>query len=449
MSYGESLLSKVIDANDPSALVRFGVESEHFATPPEREAYRFIRDYAEANRGQAPDYRTLVAEIDGFTYMPNVEDSFEWMTTRLKKDAAKRQLYEYLTGTVSVKFDAEKDGEKLISDLISDLESIKLRTHVRSKVGTDVKRDTEKFLEEYRKRKSGESVRIWKSRFPSIDREIGGYASSNVFSWFGRSGRGKSVFTLEEAIESALQGANVLLWTMEMGWFEVMVRIYVSISGREGVVPAGLTDIDMDAGFDAKKIRHGKLSDEFEDGFRTFLSTLDQIISGNITIRAVDDEDFVSRNLRQLEADILATKADVVVLDPFYYLDYEKNTSKTAGGDAAETSKKLRRLAGKTRTVIHAITQADEDAKEGDGDERELKLPKRADVKKTKALLEDAANLFAIDTLNHEGRGMIGLGKGRDGGEGATVEVVYLPNFGIVREMETGEASVKQFEKTF
>jgi replicative DNA helicase len=120
-----------------------------------------------------------------------------------------------------------------------------------------------------------------------------------------------------------------------------------------------------------------------------------------------------------------------VVIDPFYYLDYEANTSRTTGGDAANTSVKLRALAGRTRTVIHAITQADEDGQKSDAD-RELDAPARKDVLKTKALLQDAANLFAIDTM--DGQGIIQLGKGRQGGEGATVEVTYLPNYGVVKE---------------
>ena len=431
--YGESLLSKVIEQNDVSALKRLDIREDHFMTEVERKTYRFIMDYAESNRGKAPDYRTVEAEVDGFTFIPNVSDSFTWLARNVKDHATKVALRRLLEEQAGEKF-SELDGENFSNWLISEIERVKINANIRSQIGTDIKKDTQKFLEEYRKRKSGESLKIWKSHFPTINREIGGYASSNVYTWFGRSGRGKSIITMEEAIEAAMQGANVLIWSMEMGWYEVLVRIYVSISGREEVVPQKYLNIDMDAGFNAQDVRYGKLADDFEAGFETFLSTINDIIPGTIIVRAVDDEDFVRRDLRQLEADIAETNADVVVIDPFYYLDYEKNTSKTAGGDAAETSKKLRRLAGRTQTVIHAVTQADENSKEGDVSERELLMPKRAEVKKTKALLEDASNLFAIDTLNDEKRGMIGLGKGRHGGEGVSFEVIYMPQYGVVKE---------------
>jgi replicative DNA helicase len=234
---------------------------------------------------------------------------------------------------------------------------------------------------------------------------------------------------------------------MEMGWFEVLVRIFVSVSARQGIMTANMHGLNLDAGFDSTELRYGKLNEEFEEAFKVFVATLNDFIPGNITVRAVDDDDFYNRDLRALEGDILETKADVVIIDPFYYLDYETNTSKTTGGDAANTSMKLRRLAGKTQTVIFAITQAEEtvESKDDDGS-RELALPERKDVKKTKQLLEDAYLLIGVDTDYKQGRGLIGLNKGRDGGEGISAEIIYIPQVGIVKEPETGEAAVSQFD---
>ncbi|MNV55581.1 hypothetical protein D3C71_1478180 [compost metagenome] len=96
--------------------------------------------------------------------------------------------------------------------------------------------------------------------------------------------------------------------------------------------------------------------------------------------------------------------------------------------------------------MLHVITQADENPSEkSDDGVREMKPPKRAEIKKTKAVLEDASNTFGIDTLSQEGRGIIELGKGRNGGEDTRVEIVYLPNFGIVREIVAGGGDGGQF----
>ncbi|MEK4547300.1 DnaB-like helicase C-terminal domain-containing protein [Bacillus sp. FSL L8-0173] len=463
MNYGTLLISKAIEANDPNALLRFNVSEADFQTQGERKAFRYVMDYAEKYRGQAPTAEMVANEVPDFQPDFNIEASYDYLAKNLKDWAAEREFIELMNGRIDPEtnrqvqepqlekrfIEAQKSGDmgKFFEWLTGQAESLKMRTNVRNSVGTDIKRDIDKFKTEYGNRKAGESFRIWRSKFDFINRAMGGYVSSNVYVIYGKSGRGKSAIALEEVINCAMQGANVLIWSMEMGWYEVLVRLYVSISGTMGVTTATLDGVDMEAGFNSRDIRQGKLSDEFEAGFMEFLDRLNEIIPGNITVRAVDDEDFGSRSLRDLKSDIIETKADVVLVDPFYYLDYEANTSKTAGGDAANTSQKLRRLAGHTKATFFALTQADEvDEKETEDGTRELKLPQRKDVKKTKALLEDAALLIAVDTNAKEGRGLIGLNKGRDGGEGEVAEIIYLPQIGVVKQPETGAGAADVFE---
>lgn len=443
-NYGESLLSKIIDANDVGTFTRFGIEREHFATEAERRAYDFIREYSEQNRGSAPSYATLVQECDGITYIPQVSDSYEYLTSKLKKNAGKKQFYDLLMGKALQENFSVLEPEEFAEWLQVQAENIRIGIRTNVPIGTNIKTDTKKFLEEYNRRKEGKSFRIWLSKFPSLPN----YLSGNLYTWYGRSGRGKSIFVMEESIDAAFQGANVLVWALEMSKFEWMARAYSSISAREGIVRATIDGVDYEAGFENTALLMGRLSEDFEKGFETFLSTLNDVIPGNLIVRAVDDEDFHRRDCRQLEADIIQMKADVVVVDPIYYMDFEANTSKTAGGDVAATSKKLRHIAGRNHAVLHIITQADEvkDEKNDEG-ERELRPPKRAEVKKTKAVLEDAVNLFGIDTL--DGRGIIEINKGRNGGEGTQVEVLYLPNYGLVREMDSGEDFVSQFIENF
>ncbi|MFZ8007652.1 DnaB-like helicase C-terminal domain-containing protein [Bacillus licheniformis] len=441
MNYGVLMLSKVIEQNDPNALLRFNITAEDLPTEGERKALRYITEYAEKHGGQAPTAEMVTHEVPDFEPNFGIEASYEFIAKKLKNYASLRDFSEIVNGRgdgeesefIKRWESAQDNPEEFFSWLTEQAERFKIRTNVRSSVGTDIKKDTDKFKAEYENRKAGESFRIWLSKFDFINRAMGGYVSSNVYVIYGKSGRGKSAIALEEAINCAMQGANVLIWSMEMGWYEVLVRLYVSISASIGVTKANLDGVDIEAGFNSRDVRQGKLSDEFESGFMEFLDKMNELIPGNIIVRAVDDEDFGSRKLRDLKADILETKADVVLIDPFYYLDYEKNTSKTAGGDAAETSKKLRRLAGQTKTTVFALTQSEEG--EGKDADSELKLPQRKDVKKTKALLEDAALLIAVDTNAEEGRGLIGLNKGRDGGEGQRAEIVYLPQFGVIKQL--------------
>lgn len=449
MEYPKLFLNKVIEENDTSAFLRYNITKDDMHSDIDRCTFEFIEEYSEQNGGQAPSYATVASEVEGFEYIPEVSDSFRWLSTQIKDYSAKQAILSWFKpgekGEQSLferKLNDSSGRDFVEKELPKMIESVNMRTSVREEVGTDVKKDVDKFLEEYDRRKAGESFRVWKSKYSAI----GEYISGNMYTVFGESGRGKSVLTLEDAIYVAMQGANVLVYSMEMGWFEVLVRIYVSISGDKEITTAHLQGVDMGAGFNARDVRVGELSDEFEQAFREFVRTINDHVEGNITVRAVDDEDFTDRSLRALQADIEQLDIDFVMLDPFYYLSYEKNTSKTTGGDAANTSQKLRAMTGRLSVVTVAITQSDVQKSEGDEEgARELRLPSRDEVRKTAALMEDAAVLIGIDSDYKQGLAIVGNMKGRDGGEGDISNVLYLPQYGIVKELEVGEEALEGF----
>jgi len=216
MHHAQLLFSKLIDANDAAILNRYGITERDLPTDGDRQTYRFIVNYAERNRGEAPSYATVTAECPDFVYTPQVSDAYEYLAKEIKKHSAKVQFAELVNGVRDDKGKLikaglgeqfEKIGQKDIFSLFdwlqSEVESIKINTNTSSKIGTDIKADGEKFLAEYDRRKSGESFKIWKSKFPFINEQVGGYVSSNVYTVYGKSGRGKSVITLEEGIEAA------------------------------------------------------------------------------------------------------------------------------------------------------------------------------------------------------------------------------------------------------
>lgn len=448
MEYAKLILNKVVEDGIVAPLTRHNITLADMHSDVDRTTYRFVTDYAEQNAGKAPSYALVAASVEGYEYVPEVSDAYAYLARELKAYSATQEVVDWFRkGEFERKLN-ELGGEKFISDwLLPTVESVKHRTSVRDAVGTDIKADGADFLAEYFDRKEGKSFKLWKSKFPRINDQIGGYFSGNMYTWYGRSGRGKSVFTMEEIIEAAFQGANVLVWAMEMSRFEWMARAYSTISARISDTIEKVDGVDYEVGFENRALLSGKLSEGYEAGLRIFVEQLanGDILPGNIVLRAADDSDFINRDTKQLESDILTTKPDVVLIDPIYLMDFDANTSRVAGGDVANTSKRIRRLAGTEKAVIHVVTQAEEVRDDTDEDgNRELRPPKRAEIKKTKAVLEDAANTFGIDSLN--GEGIIEIGKGRNGGEGTQINVLYLPNYGIVREMESGEEAVADFD---
>ncbi len=426
--FGEFLLSKVIEENDAAALIKYGITAEDFVTQGEKDVFKFITEYAEKNRNHCPDYRTVTAECENFNFRPQVQDSYEFLTSQIKSYTTQLRVQQFMQSKATSMFE-ELDGIKFIDFMVDELSYIKQRADYRTKIGTDMAMDIDGFLVEYENRKAGKSNKTWKSAFSSMPE----YTSGNMYTWYARSGRGKSIFTMVECLEACLQGATVLVWAMEMPKFEWLSRAYAYVSAKHKLSKSIQNGEEVLAGFDANKLMKGNLTINDEDNFKDFLRNLNSTLKGKLVIRAVDDIDFQLRSCKQLEADILQTKADIVVLDPIYYMDFESNTSKVAGGDVANTSKKLRHLAGSHQVVLHVITQADEvkDDRDDEGN-RELRVPVRAEIKKTKAVLEDASMVIGLDTC--DGTFRVELGKGRQGGEGQIIEGIYLPQVGLVYE---------------
>ena len=434
---GELFLSKVINENDVAALHRHGITREHFQTLIEQKAYDFIIKYARENDGNAPSFQSLIAQVPEFAYQATTEDSFKWLGENIKKAKLNLALTSFFNGDEFNKLWAESIKENnpndFIEGVVASLTEIKHDNRISGKTGHLLSEAPEWYAPEYYDRKAGNVIKFWNSHFKGLDALLGGgYQGGNMYTWFARSGRGKSIVTMVEALSAAIQGANVLMWVLEMPKYEWASRAFAFLSAQEEVKKSVIDGVDYLGGYNVQEMTKGCLSSDEEMDFMQFIQSINEKVAGSITIKAVDDEDFIRRDVRQLERDIVETDAHVVVIDPFYYMSYSKNTSKTAGGDAANTSKELRSLAGRTKVVLHVITQADEDSTEKQGSERELKLPSRSEVKKTKQVLEDASYLLSFDSC--DGRFALGVKKGRSGGEGEEIQGIFLPSIGYIKE---------------
>lgn len=435
---GEMILSRIIDTQDLKEAMKLGLEREDFQLPLEQQAFDFIVKYHN-DFDSIPDYRTVMSSVQGFNYREDCTDSIEYLVRTAKKKRKSKEIETFMNQHIDQW--GKIDVDTWADNLENALEDIRNRTSQNIKVGTSLKDDFDDMLSEYENRATGKSNRKWTSSFDTINREIGGYYSGNVYTWYARSGRGKSVVTSIEGTHMAqFQGAKVLVWALEMSKFEWLARAYSFVSANAKMVKQNLNGVEYLAGYKSNDIIGGKLEEKQLEEFKQFGRNMGEYLSGDIIVRGKTDRDFHSRTIKDLERDILNTGADIVIIDPFYLLDYERNHNNTTGGAATSTSQALNRVAGSTDTVIFAITQAEEDNQSSD--ERELNVPVRSEVTKTSALLQDAFNLFAFDSC--DGRFQLSINKGRQGGEGTTFEGIYLPSIGYVREPQKEEV-VKQF----
>src|SRR5690625_3992890 len=107
-------------------------------TDTDRATYGFIEEYANDNGGNAPSYAAVADGVLGFEYIPEVTDSYTWLSKRIKGQSAKREIMRvFETGEFERQLNDLDGNEFVESWLPSVLDSVKVRTRVRESIGTN------------------------------------------------------------------------------------------------------------------------------------------------------------------------------------------------------------------------------------------------------------------------------------------------------------------------
>lgn len=446
MNYGVLMLSKVIEQNDPNALLRFNITAEDLPTEGERKALRYITEYAEKHGGQAPTAEMLAHEVPDFEPDFNIEASYEYLAEKLRKQAALREFVDIAEKELPDRFSQAQDNpEELFSWLTEKVESLKIRTNVRSSIGRTLSEIKESFRDEYKKREEGKSFRIYKTPFPTLDNEISGWFTGDIYGIMGESGRGKTYLVCRILDSLLRQGANCLVKSFEVKEYTFISRL---ISIATAVDEVLIDELGRKVGIPNKAILSGKLDDVVREKFFEVLELLDSYYPGTLYFQGKSGRE-LTRSLADLERELSTGKIDAVFLDPFYGLSdvYGKNVNKTAGGAAEYAATRFENIVGDYDVVGFYTVQATVDKKEVSEDGvRELRIPTREKVKTTSRLLDIATNLIGFDSVSKEGIAGIGIEKGRNGGEDFMLELVALFDYGVLREFPKGESAAEHFE---
>jgi hypothetical protein len=446
-AYGEMILSRIVDEGTVEPLIKYGITTDDMPTQAEKDALSFIVKYAEQNGGKAPSYAELAQNTE-VTYIPQVSDSYEYLVERLKDNAAKIIAMKKLQEEAPKIF-SESSGKDFAIWLRETADRIIMRTNVLANSGKTLGELARDVREEYEKRKAGKSFKMYKTPFNALNDVIGGLYTSDVYGVIAESGRGKT-YLIGIFIDSLLrQGANVLVKSFEVKAFSWLSRLISIITAKEGAIK---DDSGRVLGLPNKQILSAKLEGEFEQYFFDMLDKLNDYYPGKLYLQAKGDAE-LTRSLDDLERELAQNPdIDVVVLDPFYGLTdvYGRNANKTAGGAAEQAASKFEQIVGKYDVVGIYSVQATVEKKQTDDDGiRELKPPTRDQVKTSKRLLDIATNLFSFDSDSTQGHAVLALEKGRNGGEGFSIQLMALLDYGVLAEFPTGEAAAAQFESVF
>lgn len=445
MQYAKLILNKVVEDGTTTQLTRNNITLADMHSDVDRATYRFIQEYAAENAGKAPSYALVAASVEDFEYIPEVGDSYAHLTRKLKDETGKRVFVKmFESGEIQRKLN-DLPADKFFGEyLIPALESVKIRTGVRENLGrtlADIKESTQ---QEYESRKNGKSNKRWETPFPSLTNELGGWFSGDVYGIMAESGRGKT-YLIIKIIDSLLrQGANVLVKSFEVKEYVWVARLISIITAVDELF---VDELGRKLGIPNKQILSAKLEGVVYDHFTEVLETLDTYYPGTLYFQGKSDAG-LTRTLDDLERELLTGQVDAVFLDPFYGLTdvYGKNSNKTTGGAAEQAATRFENIIGDNDVLGFYAVQATVERKElDDDDKRMLNLPTRDQVKTSKRLLDIATNLLSFDSIGEEGLAMIGIEKGRNGGEDFRLELISLLDHGVLKELETGDAVAAEF----
>src|SRR5690625_1968713 len=156
----------------------------------DRNTFRFIEEYAQENGGKTPSYAVVADSVEGFEYIPEVSDSYAYLSRQIKDFTAQKSVVDWFeSGEFERKLN-ELGGQEFVNNwLPSALESVKMRTTVRETIGKTLDEIKVSVMEEYLKREVGESFTKWNTPFSLLDKEISGFFSGDVYGIIAESGR--------------------------------------------------------------------------------------------------------------------------------------------------------------------------------------------------------------------------------------------------------------------
>ena len=419
--YELQLLNKVLETRKFTDLARYGVKENDFREYP--NTYRFIRDYYK-KFNRLPSIETVVMENaeEEFAYREVTED-ISFLAERLKAHNLKRDVALLIQNEAPTVFNSF-DGIQFTGWMRDKLDDLLVDANLGA-VSHDFSLNAKDRLKAYYQRAAGEK-RIWHSDLEKLDKTLGGFVAGDYVAVIAETGQGKSWISRRVlALPAWLDGANVIDYCLEMSHDKMEPRLDAMISAMLGM--------HKDGGFNTRGLIFGNLMEPEFQQYRDYCLNFENLIkgAGKYILRTFEDIDEVS--LDTIEADIDQYEADIIIIDPIYYMKMARNRDNKTGGAAEQTSRQLRKLFGRKKVVGFVVAQAELEKKDKDV---EVKAPTIAATKTTKAIVEDAAIVLSFA---YEGElGMIRVGKGRDGGKDTEISVRVNFDRGMLME-DNGE----------
>lgn len=291
----------------------------------------------------------------------------------LKRESARLKARNVLTeGLVEVN-DSKSNPLEVMDKISTNLTKVSLETSAEEKF--DIKDAIEEFKQESEQiQKSGGKIAAISSSYPSIDFYTQGWAPTHLITVGARTGIGKSVFAINNAVTAMIQEKSVLFFSLEMTRREVISRMVASIAQ----IPIQKIEKAIPLSEDEKE-RHDE--------------ALEMIANSKLIIDTnpyVTIEYLKRTSIKQAQSD---DGLDFIIID---YLQLIQNEGKRNRQEAvAEVSRSVKILAKELNVPVMVLVQLNREKKDADSNEKD-NIPKLYDIRESGAIAQDSNVVILI-----------------------------------------------------
>lgn len=250
-----------------------------------------------------------------------------------------------------------------------------------------------------------------------------GWLPGQFITVAARTGIGKSVLCVNQAVAAAQAGLSVLLFSLEMSQSELEDRIVSSLSG----VPL-------------KALKNGHLSDRQRDWMMEALAEMERM---NITI---DSSPYVTMDMiraRSIKEAQSEHGVDLVIVD-YLQLIQVPSPSNSRERDVAGLSRELKILAKTLGVPVITAAQMNRPRDE----EEAQRAPGIQDIRESNAIAQDSDIVIILHRVPSADSGtprtQVIVGKHRNGASGDRIQCHSNLAYSLLREVDSDEIAAEQ-----
>lgn len=288
----------------------------------------------------------------------------------LKRESAKHKGLEILKAGISEMNEKNVNPLEMMDSISTKLTDVSIeatsgeRFNIRDAI-EEFKEETEQIM------RSGGKIASINSAYPSIDYYTQGWAPTHLITVGARTGIGKSVFAINNAVSAMSQGKTVLFFSLEMTKREVISRMVAQLA----MIP--IQKIEKAAPLTDDEIK--RQSEALE-----FIANSNLIIDTN---PAVTIEYLKRTSIKQSQSE---EGLDFIIID---YLQLIQNDRKKNRQEAvAEVSRSVKVLAKELNVPVMVLVQLNRERRDDEGDN----IPKLYDIRESGAIAQDSNIVILI-----------------------------------------------------